>query len=310
MRNESEPRKAILVIDVKDTYVGKSGKVYQFLLNEKVWVEMKNVELKTARGFFVINNNYYVVGADGIHLLKLCRQYDQSFQQFQALLFPHHTSDKQNITSCQVGDKILTISGPNNHSKLFELADSKSTDANIEIDTTGFAVVEYLNKVWITGGRIYRTYEDDLQNDWEFFNSIQVYDPVSNSQEQSEIKMVWKRAFHSCVVYNRQLFIFGGLNENNDATNRIERYNPYDNEFSIVGMLKHPRYKFSCVRVGNLVYVMGGLDNRGQPLSSVEVFNLDDTWLTSWFVKELPFERRRSSLCTACVIDRDVCSGN
>ena len=58
-------------------------------------------------------------------------------------------------------------------------------------ETTIFAVVYYLNQFWIIGGKEPNYYDEDVCR--EPVNTIQIYDPISNTTSLSPLRMVQAR---------------------------------------------------------------------------------------------------------------------
>ena len=90
------------------------------------------------------------------------------------------------------------------------------------------------------------------------------------------------RSSHKVIVYKNKLFVFGGRDKHDELLNTVEMFSPEDQKFVMMAPMKIARWSFACCRVGNLVYVIGGLICDGRLLdqtNSVEIYNLDNnTW--------------------------------
>ena len=266
---------AILVVD--DWY--RSPKHYQFLLHGQKWVEISDFFDKPKildgeiTGIYEVENVFYVVGPYGISTLNN-EQY----------LFPHDDYvNYEYFTSCVIGNNILIVRHVCFESKgtlEFKLLDTKSkqvSDLLIETSRYGFAVVEFLNQVWIVGG-----HKGILQS--EQLNTVQIYDPKYNALFLPQIELVQARSVCKLIVYKNKLFVFGGCFGYDKPLKSVEMYSADTNKFVLMAPMKTARYSFGCCRVGNLVYVIGGYTKDESTrqdvfLKSVEVYNLDtDTW--------------------------------
>ena len=214
---------------------------------------------------FEINNVFYVVGENGI--LTLNSEFHKNSSNEEYCLY----------ATCQVGNNIFVISFDyydNVETRLFNPIKKQWTDANINTKRENFAVVYYLNKVWIIGGEQH----DDDGND-KAVNTVEVYDPVAKNQVLAPIKMIQARDCHRVIVYKKKLFIFGGHGKDNELLNTVEMFSPENQKFVLMTPMKVARSYFACCRVGNLVYVIGGWIPGGVYTKSVEIYNLDnDTW--------------------------------
>ena len=116
------------------------------MLDEKRWIELNKFPeaISFIRGILEINNVCYVIGNKGISTLNN-----------EVYKFPSNKSYGLCAT-CRVGDNILVVRRNffYNHvkSKLFNTINKQLTDVDIIIKREGFAVVYYLNKVFIVGG--------------------------------------------------------------------------------------------------------------------------------------------------------------
>ena len=243
---------------------------YQYSLDEKRWIKSTNFAKSVGRihKILKINNTSYVVGHKGISTLN------DEYYKFR--------SNKQynRCATCPVGNKILVICKDCNDSdlecSLFNPINKQWSDANIEIKRTSYAVVDYLNKVWIIGGC-----ERDDYRGLKPLNTVEVYDPVNKNQILVPIKLNEARYCHKVIIYKKKLFVFGGFGKDG-YLNSVELFSPGTNKFVMMASMKIAREDFACCRVGNLVYVIGGLIRVGglfDETNSVEIYNLDNnTW--------------------------------
>jgi len=241
----------------------RNKKNYQYLLDEKKWAEINKFPKSVGNicGIYEINNVIYVVDDQGISTLN------NEFYKFPSKYYW--------CTSCRVGNNILVGDMWNSEveSKLFDPINKQWSGVSISAKIEEFCPVHYLNKVWIFGG---------WERDYEALDTIQIYDPVNKTTSLSPVKMVQARTFHKVIVYNDKLFVFGGANRYDNSLNTVEVYSPDTNKFIMMAPMKIARCDFACCRVGNLVYIIGGVTN-GYFTNSVEVYNLDTN---EWCVVE------------------------
>lgn len=88
------------------------------------------------------------------------------------------------------------------------------------------------------------------------------------------------RYFHSSVTTNSgNIYIIGGLDNNQDFISEIEVYNPSNDTITTIGNLNSPRGYFNPVLHGDYIYVIGGLKKVGNNFQfspDVERINLND----------------------------------
>ena len=210
---------------------------------------------------FETYNVFYVVDDKGISTLNN-----------EVYKFPTN-KEYYRCATCRVGNNILVIGSYGNsyaESSIFNAINKQWSVANIKIKRELFAVVHYLNKVWIIGGKKHDRNRKRL-------NTVKVYDPVRKNQILSPIKLNEARSDHKAIVYKNKLFVFGGYGKDR-FLNSVEMFSPENQKFVMVAPMKIARSNFACCRVGNLVYVIGGWTGYSKT-TSVEIYNLDNnTW--------------------------------
>ena len=253
--NVQESAKAIVVTDWMNKYN------YQYLLDENRWIKLNKFPKSVSYicGILEINDDFYVIGSKGISTLNN-----------EVYKFP---SNKQYgcCATCRLGNNIFLVCKKNYYddveSRLFNPITNQWSDVNIETERYYFPVVYYLSKVYIVGGN------DSRQK----LNSIEVYDPVSKTQDLVPIKMNEARSSHKVIVYNNKLFVFGGFGKDGPL-NSVEMFSPETKKFVMMAPMKFARSDFGCCRVRNLVYVIGGATGFADT-KSVEIYNMDsNTW--------------------------------
>ena len=95
-----------------------------------------------------------------------------------------------------------------------------------------FAAVNCDNKIYAIGG------DSDFFSD-DTWKSVERYDPIMNAWSFVE-DLHFERAQHSACVLNGKIFVFGGRRLNIDPILEIECYDPENDTWTIVGVLKRP----------------------------------------------------------------------
>ena len=235
------------------------------MLGEKRWLKLNNFSHSAgyAHAVFEINNTCYVVGTKGISTLNN-----------EVYTFPSNQISNSYFATCRVGNNILVVCKDDDdvESSSFNLINKQWSDASINTKRKQFALVYYLNKVWIIGG------SEHNDEKWLTLNTVEVYNPVTKNHILAPIKMNKSRSGHSVIVYNNKLFVFGGCGDKGPL-NSVEMFSPGANNFVMMTPMKFARSHFACCRVGNLVYVVGGVGCKDET-KSVEIYNLDSNGWT------------------------------
>ena len=251
------------------------------MLDKKIWIKLKKFTetVSYIRGILQINNVFYVVDEKGISTLN------NEVYKFQS------NKEYYWCATCRVGNNILVVRNENYgdddvESRLFNPINYHWSDVDIRTKRKYFAVVYYLNKVYIVGGwdegsMIGKPPQRSIhcRIDGKTVNSIIIYDPVTKTQQISPIEMNEARWGHKVIVYKNKLFVFGGKDADGYRLNSVEMFSPETNKFVMMAPMKIGRSGFGCCRVGNLVYVIGGATSVADRTSSVEIYNMDsNTW--------------------------------
>ncbi|CAJ2655726.1 unnamed protein product [Trifolium pratense] len=102
-------------------------------------------------------------------------------------------------------------------------------------------------------------------------------------------------SYNDSLAVGTELLVFG---TNNSMAPIIYKYSHLTNTWSIGSMLNTPRCLFGSASLGEIAIVVGGLDLRGNILSSAELYNLDtEKWET------LPSMKKARHKCSAVFMD-------
>jgi N-acetylneuraminic acid mutarotase len=83
------------------------------------------------------------------------------------------------------------------------------------------------------------------------------------------------RHFHTCVLYDRSLWVFGGLS--NGIHHDLYKYNLDTSRWALVatnGSVPSPRYGHTAVVYGDSMFVYGGFDQMGFACNDLYELNL------------------------------------
>jgi hypothetical protein len=84
------------------------------------------------------------------------------------------------------------------------------------------------------------------------------------------------------VTDNTQIYIIGGYNEQNEALNRLECFNPNTGTSYFGPALNHPRKESMAVVYENTIYIFGGRGRYNTDLPSVEKLDLGALTASNW----------------------------
>ncbi|CAK8685797.1 unnamed protein product [Clavelina lepadiformis] len=106
-----------------------------------------------------------------------------------------------------------------------------------------------------------------------------------------------KRSSHALVSARGLLYALGGWDDDDNATNTAECYDPRNGKWEYIPPMKTCRYELTAVVLNDEIYAIGGHDGSNY-VSSVEKYNLDTkTWI------DVPSMNEKRNGGSACVVD-------
>jgi N-acetylneuraminic acid mutarotase len=117
------------------------------------------------------------------------------------------------------------------------------------------------------------------------FNFVQEYDPETD-QWISKASKPTTVSSAPAAVYNGEIFVFGGLNDNDNGPNPwytvVEAYNPTSNTWRIVTNIPYTIYDFFVGIIGTKAYLIGGYDyNTSTFMQNVIAYDfVTNQWIT------------------------------
>ena len=101
----------------------------------------------------------------------------------------------------------------------------------------GFAVVSLNGCLYAIGGQSERKVKSALK-------TVEKYDPGLNKWTCVS-EMTYNRSFHCACVYDKKIFVIGGIDDSGNVIKEIECYEPSKDEWSIVEDLQYPLDNFA-----------------------------------------------------------------
>ena len=99
------------------------------------------------------------------------------------------------------------------------------------------------------------------------------FDPSADDHEWEAVAPINQARYNAFgAAMNGKVYIAGGRDDENEALNTCEVYNPLTNEWQLMPSLKVPRMSASMVCYEGRLYVLGGV-NKSSRVLSVEIFD-------------------------------------
>ena len=166
--------------------------------------------------------------------------------------------------------------------------------AKMNFSRCAHAMVYFDDKAWAIGG-----YSLSMGGE---SNSIELFDPIANRWDVSEVRMVKKRQGHGAVVFGQKIFVVGGIDEYYQTLDTVEVFS--SNQFTLIApKLKLGRSYFGMCVYKKYLVVCGGMvyENTRQYKSTdeVECLNLETLKFRKFpgLFKKLPCELEAFGMC-------------
>ena len=157
----------------------------------------------------------------------------------------------------------------------------------------------YDGKMYVFGGRG-RT-EDDREAKKR--NFCLEYDPITDSWKDLEPRIDLKSDAAPCVVYDGEIYLFGGFDNDDNWVYAVHAYDPNTDDWREETTIPKPISNFTVAVVDTKVFLIGGVDRsasgQSEILWSMEVLSYDfgaKTWQESGYAN-LPQPGRAFSYC-------------
>lgn len=248
------------------------------------------------------NGNIYVFGgtSDNFTYIDLNQEYDPIADSW-ALKSPLPSGPRDGGGAATVQGKIYVIGGHywGTYLSVNEAYDPSAdnwvtkTPMSAARDNFGIGVTDN-GKIYVVGG------QTGPGCDWSFVNTMEVYDPTTDTWAPGP-PMPTIRTALSAVVVKGKLYAIGGLA--NDCMNHhlavVEAYDPMTGQWTQRASMNEGRAWPAAVVAGDgYIYVAGGSTSDYPTTDTVEQYNPDtDTWT---YVASMPY--KSSSLAVASVV--------
>lgn len=117
---------------------------------------------------------------------------------------------------------------------------------------------------------------------WNSLTGETVITPVPQQVNRWQIRANMPEGLSraATAVYNSEIFVFGGIGPAGLST-KAYRYSPQSNNWSSITPKTTPVFDSSAVSMGEKIYIPGGNDGNGHPVSTMDVYDpRKDSWET------------------------------
>jgi len=134
----------------------------------------------------------------------------------------------------------------------------------------GMATAVLNDKIYVMGGS---------QFEHDALNVVQAYDTQQDTWQTNFAALNVARINASAVTFGGKFYVFGGR-DHNQIISEVERYDPANNQWTIVSQLPTPREGLATVVVDSLVWLIGGASFQTN-YDIIEIYNpSDNSWDT------------------------------
>jgi hypothetical protein len=168
----------------------------------------------------------------------------------------------------------------------------------IELSAEELAEPAQPEMVFVMGGMNPDEFDDSVT-----ISSMERNDVSSNQWSAATNMGTYRYSFGACAVAG-EVYVTGGMDEDESRLSSVEKYSPLSDTWSIVSALPEPRSNHIQVAVGTAMYVLGGFaEVDGAHHSTASVLKLD-IMQGIWSVAA-PMPEPRHDLA-ACVVGSDI----
>ncbi len=222
------------------------------------------------------NKIYAIAGETAQGPTNLVERYDPANNIWVSLATkPTEVSDIQAVV---IGARIFVPGGKLNSGQVCNLLeiydlhqDRWSQGKSLPIATSGYALVAFEGKLFLFGG-------------WNGNRALDIvleYDPVADTwNEKTPMKVA--RAYAGAALAGGQISVLGGFDGSKSLTDN-EAYLPDQDFPGGRPWVKSPsmavgRYRMGVASLADIILVVGGINEKTQPLLSIEYFPPTHTW--------------------------------
>jgi len=175
---------------------------------------------------------------------------------------------REGLAAIVLGGELYALGGSNENEQIltsveqYEDDDGEWDDSDWELDVprASFGVVVLDDIAYVIGGF----------NAFGPVDLVQSYTDIQGTIEKAPLSIA--RGGLSAATVQGGILAIGGRKANNQVVSTVDRYDPGSDAWEPDASMSTPRESFVAVRVGNVVYVLGGRDNTGATLATVEMY--------------------------------------
>ena len=282
---------------------GKLNSVEMFSLGNRTWTQLQPMrEGRDGASSVVCNNQLLVTGGRGSKSMEKLLLNAVHVDQSQPWENIHAELPRRLYRHCSViyNGQLIVIGGYNNEDKLASYSDSINEISLVPPYTSkllatmrkrrcSHGVAIFGDKILIVGGGKNILVISTLR-------SVLMYDITKNELQELAPLPYPVRGMATVKWGDDNVMIMGGLNSGNQALNKVLMYNIKTQKCHELPNMKYKRRGCVAAVVRDTVIVMGGEDETGGGLKSVEGFRFDRN---SW--EELPPMHEARCCATAVV---------
>ena len=208
---------------------------------------------------------------------------------------------KENLKLNEILDKARWFNLHKHSKKDKKSDDNIQCNGNIPSKRWGHTAVNYNEKMIVFGGRGSKANS----------TSIHSFDPSTlafKKLEDEDSTKPFARDSHTCVVFNDEMYIFGG-NWQETKLNDLWKFNFERKKWVEISCENSPSAvegHISSLVCGKFMMIQGGIDKNNKVISNMFLFDLV---LYQWYSCLIPkeFEKAAARECRSCVVQGDNC---
>ncbi len=229
---------------------------YEFSPDSNTWASKKNMPSgKTNFAIATVNNKIYAIGGDPFS--DIVEAYDPATDSWG--IVTNMPTPRQHISCGVVNNKIYVVGGLTSWStftsknEVYDPATNTwQTLAPMPTPRHGARIASCNGKIYVFGGM------GDSNSIWTPRDTVEAYDPVTNSWETKE-KMPTPRTGFGVSVQNEDVLVTGGYAGDDLITSSIF-FDTINNAWYPTTDLPYETDSFAYVTIGNEFYLFGGED--------------------------------------------------
>jgi N-acetylneuraminic acid mutarotase len=230
---------------------------YEFNPDSNTWASKNNMPSgKTNFAIAAVNNKIYAIGGDPFS--NIVEAYDPAVDAWA--IKANMPTPRQHISCGVVNNKIYVVGGLTSWSAFTSKNEVYDPATNTWQTLTpmptprhGARIASCNGKIYVLGGM------GDANSIWTPRDTVEAYDPITNSWETKE-KMPTPRKGFGISVQNKDIFVTGGYAGDDVITSSIF-FDTLNNEWYSTTDSPYKTDSFAYATIGNKFYLFGGEDS-------------------------------------------------